>query len=404
MSKRSSSRNTRNTNAGRVTIGGITGVVVVAILLIAQYALGIDVLNTEEEAPPPPVVDAPADPSVGLVAIPGGYDGGWFQLYFTDPLNTQDESRFIGAPIEDALVAAIDAAQQRIDVAVFEMTSQPVTDALLRAHERGVQIRVVTDGDHGLERPDTTLDQLDAVGIPIVSDGSRGAYMHNKFFVIDRLYIWTGSTNITTNGFYNNNNNALLIRSSQLARNYEDEFEELFAGQFGPTSPGTIRHTDVTISGTRIETFFESEGNASNQRDFPARLAELLDEAHTVRFLANVLTRDDLMQPMIARAQAGELDVMGVVESVQRRFTMPMFCAGMQVRQDGNPNIMHHKVFILDDEIVVTGSFNFSAGAADSNDENILIIHNRDIAQAYLEEFQRRWSEASPVPDSALTC
>src|SRR5690606_15988443 len=131
--------------------------------------------------------------------------------YFTDPINTQDESRFIGAPIEDALVAAIDRAEQRIDAAVFEMTSQPVTDALLRAHERGVQIRIVTDGDHGLERPDTTLDQLEDVDIPIVSDGNRGAYMHNKFFVIDRLYVWTGSTNITTNGLYNNNNNALLI-------------------------------------------------------------------------------------------------------------------------------------------------------------------------------------------------
>ena len=174
--------------------------------------------------------------------------------------------------------------------------------------------------------------------------------------------------------------------------------------KFGPTSPAEIRYPDVVINGTRIETFFESEGNRSNQRDFPARLAELLNEAHTVRFMANVLTRDDLMQPMITRAQAGELDVMGVVESVQRRFTMPMFCAGMQVRQDGNPNTMHHKVFILDDEIVVTGSFNFSEGAANSNDENILIIHNRDVARAYLEEFQRRWIEASPVPESALTC
>ncbi len=398
MSKSSSGRSTRNTNTGCVTIGGITGVVVLVILLIAQYVLDIDVLDTEEEAPPP-AIDAPAEPTTGLVAIPGGYDGGWFQLYFTDPINTQDESRFIGAPIEDALVAAIDRAEQRIDAAVFEMTSQPVTDALLRAHERGVQIRIVTDGDHGLERPDTTLDQLEDVDIPIVSDGNRGAYMHNKFFVIDRLYVWTGSTNITTNGLYNNNNNALLIRSSQLARNYEDEFEELFAGKFGPTSPAEIRYPDVVINGTRIETFFESEGNRSNQRDFPARLAELLNEAHTVRFMANVLTRDDLMQPMITRAQAGELDVMGVVESVQRRFTMPMFCAGMQVRQDGNPNTMHHKVFILDDEIVVTGSFNFSEGAANSNDENILIIHNRDVARAYLEEFQRRWIEASPVPE-----
>ena len=46
------------------------------------------------------------------------------------------------------------------------------------------------------------------------------------------------------------------------------------------------------------------------------------------------------------------------------------------------------------DVIVVTGSLNFSDNAADSNDENFLILADEGIAQLYLEEFERRWAEA----------
>ena len=92
------------------------------------------------------------------------------------------------------------------------------------------------------------------------------------------------------------------------------------------------------------------------------------------------------------------------MESSSRRFVQTLYCAGGFVRQDGNPNVFHHKVLIIDDTIVVTGSFNFSQSAADDNDENLLIIHNPAIASAYLEEFQRRWAEASPIPDSAFIC
>ncbi len=404
----SSSSKKRTTNGQRVTIGGVAGIVIVVIVMLAQYALGIDVLETENDTVPPTSVQAPADvadnPTIALREIPGGYDGGWFQLYFSDPINTEDESQFVNAPIENALIAAIDGAQQSVDMAVFEFNSQPITDALLRAHERGVQVRVVTDGDNGLEKPDATLDQLEEADIAVVSDGSRGAFMHDKFFIIDGLYIWTGSTNITHNGMYNNNNNSMLIRSTQLAQNYEDEFNELFAGQFGATSPSEIPNPDILVNGTRIETFFEAEGNTSNGHDLPTRLTQLLDDAHTARFMAFVLTRSDLMDPMIERAASGDLDVMGIVEQSQRRFTTSMMCAGLQVRQDGNPDVFHHKVFIIDDNIVVMGSFNFSASAADSNDENVLIIHNADIAGAYLKEFQQRWAQASPVPAASLNC
>ncbi|MBN1563595.1 MAG: hypothetical protein JXA10_07145 [Anaerolineae bacterium] len=397
------SNNTSSTsNVQRTIVSVVSGVVIIIIVLIAQ-ALGIDVLPQESGSTAIPAATtaptlAPTKVAMGssaLLAIPGGYDGNWFQVYFTDPINSTDEADFTDAPIEEALVKALDSAQTSIDAAFFELNSQPVTDALIRAQERGVTVRVVADDEHGLEDPESTFDQLELADIEVVSD-ERSGLMHDKFVVIDSMYVWTGSTNITHNGMYNNNNNSMLIRSSKLAANYSAEFEEMFSqGGFGKTSDVTIANAVITVEGTQIETIFESEGNA------PARLIELIKNAHSVRFMAFSFTRDDMFQPMLANPN---LDIMGIVEASSRSYIEPLYCGNVNVRQDGNPDILHHKVFIFDESIVVMGSFNFSSSAADNNDENLLIIHNLDLAQAYLEEFDRRWAEAEEMPASAFDC
>jgi len=67
---------------------------------------------------------------------------------------------------------------------------------------------------------------------------------------------------------------------------------------------------------------------------------------------------------------------------------------GIDVRLDGNRHGMHHKVIIIDERIVVTGSYNFSNNAKTRNDENSLILHSAEIAEIYVEEFDRVWEIA----------
>lgn len=433
--RRRTTTTTSRTNRQRSTLGGVSGVIIVLIVLFVQFVLGIDVLNLNEHtATPPPAspmssatpVPAPsaipggtpiASVPASLQPIPGGYDGGWFQVYFTTPIASNNPADFTGAPIEAALVKALDGAQQQIDAAMFEVNSAPVTQALIAAKGRGVNVRVVTDDRYGVERPDGTIGALQAADIPVVNDGSRSRLMHNKFFVIDRTYVWTGSTNITTNDIYKNNNNSLLIRSSRLAGFYGAEFEEMFSGKFGPTSPG---ETDLAVTmedGTRIEVYFESEGDAGK------RLAELIGAARSVRFMAfsftdSLIWRDangvdqSLMLLLRDRAASREINVMGIIEASQRSYTAPLYCASrsvvpdslLEIRQDGNGNVLHHKVFIIDESIVVTGSFNFSSGASRQNDENMIVFFNPALAQVYLEEFGKRWAEAVAMPADAFQC
>jgi phosphatidylserine/phosphatidylglycerophosphate/cardiolipin synthase-like enzyme len=72
----------------------------------------------------------------------------------------------------------------------------------------------------------------------------------------------------------------------------------------------------------------------------------------------------------------------------------PFHNAGLPVYLDGNPGQMHHKVFIIDQKIVITGSYNFSFSAETQNDENVVIFFDPQIAAQYLAEFRRVEVEA----------
>ncbi|MBT7074503.1 MAG: hypothetical protein HN922_06305 [Anaerolineae bacterium] len=81
-----------------------------------------------------------------------------------------------------------------------------------------------------------------------------------------------------------------------------------------------------------------------------------------------------------------------------------MFCSKMQVRRDGNGSFLHHKVIVIDDRIVITGSLNFSDNATESNDENILIVDNAEIAALYIQEVNRVWDMAADPEPEKFPC
>ena len=65
---------------------------------------------------------------------------------------------------------------------------------------------------------------------------------------------------------------------------------------------------------------------------------------------------------------------------------------GVDVKLDSNPDLMHHKVMVIDGRIVVTGSYNWTWSAEKNNDENILVVEDPEAAAIYEREFQRLWS------------
>lgn len=60
---------------------------------------------------------------------------------------------------------------------------------------------------------------------------------------------------------------------------------------------------------------------------------------------------------------------------------------------------MHNKFAIIDDEIVMTGSFNWTTQAVKSNQENVIFIQNENLAKIYAEEFEKLWNSFTVAID-----
>ncbi|MBE0410852.1 MAG: phospholipase [Anaerolineales bacterium] len=313
--------------------------------------------------------------------------GDWYSVYFADPGSPNSLSYRAGP--EEHLAAAIDQARLSVDVAIYDFDLWRLRDALLAADQRGVALRLLCDGSK-IAKPE--IQALIEAGIPVKGSWGYGL-MHNKFVIIDRREVWTGSMNFTRTGAYLNNNNLIRIRSTRLAQNYLVEFEEMFIdGMFGSSSPSNTPYPTFMIEGTQIEVYFSPDDSTE------AQIIRLLGEAETsIYFMAYSFTSSAIADAMIDKAQSG-VTVSGVFERTQYRSNIgsefiSFAAAGLDVRLDGNPRNMHHKVIIIDERVVITGSYNFSSSAGTLNDENSIIIHNKEIARLYLDEFERVFNE-----------
>jgi len=309
---------------------------------------------------------------------------GAIDVLFTSQQTEADTS------VADELGMAIAGAQSSVDLAVYDLALEQIADALVDAHSRGVSVRLVTETDY---EDEAALRQIQRAGIPVVAD-SGDPLMHNKFVVVDREQVWTGSWNLTYNGTYRNNNNVVVVHSPRLAENYTAEFEEMFVqAQFGSGSPddGTP-YPYLELDGVVVETLFAPED------DVRARVLELVSEAQeSISFMAFAFTDDEIARSLVQKSRTG-LNVQGVLETRTAEDRGAEFAffqqSGVDVRLDGNPYMMHHKVMVIDEHIVVTGSYNFTRSAAERNDENVLIIRDAGIAARYVEEFQHVYQMA----------
>ena len=341
---------------------------------------------------PPPQPDDTSTPSAELTPINlqvgYGVRGSWFELYFTDPANPLSSQGTGG--VDGPLVEAMDAARLSIDVAAYSLSLNSVRYALIRAHERGVTVRVVMESTN-MDRSDPQA--LIEAGIPIVGDGRQGL-MHDKFMVIDRSEVWLGSMNFTDTGAYDDNNNMIRIRSEKIAADFLQEFNEMFENDsFGPDIDPRTPNPTVEVDGTRVDVYFSPDDGVLNA------LGLLLGNAEeSIYFLAFSFTSNELGSLVRQKSAAG-LDIKGVMDEEQIASNTgtefdPFRQKGVDVLIDGNDGQMHHKVFIIDEKIVAFGSYNFSKSAEENNDEDLIVIYSPEIARQFILEFERVRSHA----------
>ncbi|MEK6934630.1 MAG: phospholipase D-like domain-containing protein [Nanoarchaeota archaeon] len=272
---------------------------------------------------------------------------------------------------ENALVGMINKSSE-VNCAFFELNLDKVIDTL-----KDKNYRLVVD-DRYIGKVIGNLSNFK-------SDGKQGL-MHNKFCTFDvdgRKFISTGSMNPTFNDVGKNNNNLVVIESKNLYENYLEEFNEMWNGEFG--SGMEVKTTKIYFNGFLIENYFCPEDRCEK------KVLDVLKMAKNRIYFMTFSFTSDMIGDEIVRNWHEGIDVKGVFEKMQAGSEFSeyekMKDLGMDVKVDSNPKLLHHKVFIADD-IVILGSYNPTSSGDKKNDENVLIIHNKEIAEKFVEEFE----------------
>ncbi|MBW7877052.1 MAG: DUF1669 domain-containing protein [Candidatus Cloacimonetes bacterium] len=317
--------------------------------------------------------------------------------------------------LDQHFISFVEKAKKTLDGAFFEFRLDSIVDALIRAHNRGVKLRLVTDDgnyylrDHATgivdrEKMNPFAQRILDAGIDLKQDNDRSGLMHNKFAIVDGQWVWTGSYNLTDSCSLKNENNAIWLKNAELAKVFTTEFEEMFVdNQFGVRSPSQLENQTVMHGDIKIEVLFGPEDNPMG------KVEEYLRNAtESIYFMEFAMTHNDLGEVMVQKHHQG-LKVRGIFDRMLYRSTGPyaefsrLTAAGVPVVVYDSPHRgkMHHKVFIIDAEgsepKVAIGSGNASANGNKGNDENVVIIHDKAIAKRYLREFRSLFGKVSRV-------
>jgi phosphatidylserine/phosphatidylglycerophosphate/cardiolipin synthase-like enzyme len=141
--------------------------------------------------------------------------------------------------VEQVLVRRIEAARRSIHLLIYAITDDRLTDALVAASKRGVDVKIVCDKSQSSEKHSLAaalLDQLGPDRVRLRSGKGRGI-MHEKMAVYDEAEVTLGSFNWTDSARDNNWENLVVLHDPKLAANCEREFQRVWSHESRPASP-----------------------------------------------------------------------------------------------------------------------------------------------------------------------
>jgi phosphatidylserine/phosphatidylglycerophosphate/cardiolipin synthase-like enzyme len=127
----------------------------------------------------------------------------------------------------NAIVQRLRAARVTVAICVFTISDDRISHEILAAHQRGVQVRILTDNEKEFDTG-SDVDRLRRAGIPLRVDRTP-AHMHHKFALFDGRYLLSGSYNWTRSACDLNEENILLTTEPRLVSAFADQFQTLWS-------------------------------------------------------------------------------------------------------------------------------------------------------------------------------
>jgi phosphatidylserine/phosphatidylglycerophosphate/cardiolipin synthase-like enzyme len=321
---------------------------------------------------------------------------------FCDVCTASDKTLLVErSPVTRKIVALLDASERQVDIANFTFSVRAIEEAVLRAKARGIAVRVAMDA--GQQNGETVATRLLAAGVDvrfIAGSGSPAGLQHAKFMLVDELTLATGSNNWSSTGTSINEESTIVIRSvaaDPLLGGFACHFEAIWEADHPAAAACSTPEAKFTPSSAPIKMLEE----------------ELRRSQKTIDVLMHHLAFDDLVKELAKAAERG-VRVRVIVNVADRAEHTGsawdrLIAAGGTIRyKQHDPaqfQLMHHKLAIVDDRVVINGSGNWSGSAFFKNFENFVRYRDPRIARPYRSLFDRLWlwSLSGASLDAGLT-
>lgn len=302
----------------------------------------------------------------------------------------------LGAPddLEAAIVDFIGGARETLHIAVQELESRPIAEALVEARRRGVKVKIVLEGDYlvadkfqadpfapgGANEPNRELHAVLLRAACEVRSDYNESIFHQKFIVRDRdgagRALLTGSTNFTPTCTHSNLNHVAVIKAAKVVEQYALEFDEIWDGTFGVARQRhDTKPAEVKVSKVRVKPLF-----APDHAPEMEIMKQMLKARKSVDFAIFTFSKSSGIDDTMAALCRAGVKVRGIFDHGQARDWSPLQdlkalgCELWTAPKRNGLNKLHHKLMVIDGQVVIIGSFNYTGPANALNDENLIIL------------------------------
>ncbi len=358
-------------------------------------------------------------------------------VYFNRPVNstrsTGINAAYLNGTFADTIAAYINRATQTIDICMYNFTANSnsyvarIATAVNNAVSRGVQVRWIHN--NVASTLNTGLSLLSPQVARFSAPDLNGYIMHNKFMVVDvnaadtsLAVTLTGSCNWSDQQTISDNNNLIFIRSRQVALAYYREFNQMWGGAGLQPDAAAARfsrnkqpsqRTRFNVNGTPVEVYF------SPRDSLGVRLEKYIGTADNDIFFGIFAFTDFSISDSLRNKFNRGVQVRGIMDNWNNNNTpfntlVPVLGENLEIQTGAND--FHSKVMVIDamqgssDPLVFSGSFNWTASAQFSNDENAVVLHDSALANQYYQALCGDFSflggppcEGSPCPNGQIS-
>ncbi len=265
---------------------------------------------------------------------------------------------------DQIIIGLLEKAEESIYIASYTMSWEEMIKQIRLRDD--IEIKILLDSEPQCK-----------ISSGLLKTDKKSSLFHAKFIVVDGRMVFVGSGNLTEGSLHSHHNNFLLIKDPKVAGFFSRKFISWWEG----------RVSEEFYEDDKFRIYFSPEA------DCEGIIKKVLSSAvRSIHFAQYHFTSEEIAKAVIRRRMAG-VKVYGILEpsSVEPYSVFySLYDYGCDMRKSNRAGFLHDKFFIVDEEILITGSYNPTSSAR-RNTECLMVIKDREIAKEFLKEWTRLW-------------